>query len=180
MVTSIPLVSRTRATLRSAEFGFFGVWVNTRTQTPRFCGLSCSAGLLVFVTTFERPFLTSWLIVGMLTLVEAIHNPPRSSDLLVNLGFWLLVTVPHLLFARAVWLGSRDDKVFATAFFHAWVYVILAVVLTATMVLDGVNGPVTGSVAAVAGIIWLLGWPLSYITFRKARKRPHQPASPNE
>jgi hypothetical protein len=26
-VTSIPLVSRTRATLRSAEFGFFGVEV---------------------------------------------------------------------------------------------------------------------------------------------------------
>ena len=37
-VTSMPLVSRTRATLRSAEFGFFGVEVNTRTHTPRFCG----------------------------------------------------------------------------------------------------------------------------------------------
>jgi hypothetical protein len=55
VVTSIPLVSRTRATLRSAEFGFFGVWVNTRTQTPRFCGLTCSAGLFVFVTIFLRP-----------------------------------------------------------------------------------------------------------------------------
>ena len=29
MVTSVPLVSRTRATLRSAEFGFFGVEVTT-------------------------------------------------------------------------------------------------------------------------------------------------------
>ena len=37
-VTSMPFVSRTRATLRSAEFGFFGVEVNTRTQTPRFWG----------------------------------------------------------------------------------------------------------------------------------------------
>src|SRR3954470_18333686 len=64
VVTSIPLVSRTRATLRSAEFGFFGVWVNTRTQTPRFCGLSCSEGLLVLVMTFSRPLRTSWLIVG--------------------------------------------------------------------------------------------------------------------
>src|SRR5678815_2764257 len=64
VVTSIPLVRRTRATLRSAEFGFFGVWVNTRTQTPRFCGLSCSAGLLVFVRTLSRPLRTSWLIVG--------------------------------------------------------------------------------------------------------------------
>ena len=36
-------VSRTRATFRSAEFGFFGVWVKTRTQTPRFCGQRCSA-----------------------------------------------------------------------------------------------------------------------------------------
>jgi hypothetical protein len=54
--------------LRSAEFGFFGVWVKTRTQTPRFCGLSCSAGLLVFVMTFSRPFRTSWLIVGTVEL----------------------------------------------------------------------------------------------------------------
>src|SRR5688572_31498902 len=60
----MPLVRRTRATLRSAEFGFLGVWVKTRTQTPRFCGLSCSAGLLVLVMTLSRPFRTSWLIVG--------------------------------------------------------------------------------------------------------------------
>ena len=51
----MPLVSRTRATLRSAEFGFFGVCVNTRTQTPRFCGLFCSAGLFVLLTIFLRP-----------------------------------------------------------------------------------------------------------------------------
>ena len=43
----MPLVSRTRATLRSAEFGFFGVWVYTRVHTPRFCGQDCSAGLAV-------------------------------------------------------------------------------------------------------------------------------------
>src|SRR3982750_647391 len=63
----MPLVRRTRATLRSAEFGFFGVCVNTRTQTPRFCGLSWSAGLFVFVRTFSRPLRTSWLIVGTVT-----------------------------------------------------------------------------------------------------------------
>ena len=50
----MPLVKRTRATLRSAEFGFFGVCVKTRTQTPRFCGLSWSAGLFVLVATFSR------------------------------------------------------------------------------------------------------------------------------
>src|SRR5262245_17195910 len=60
----MPLVSRTRATLRNAEFGFFGVWVKTRTQTPRFCGLSCRAGLFVLVRTLSRPLRTSWLIVG--------------------------------------------------------------------------------------------------------------------
>jgi len=27
VVTSIPFVNRTRATLRNAEFGFLGVWV---------------------------------------------------------------------------------------------------------------------------------------------------------
>src|SRR5262245_45157809 len=61
----MPLVNRTRATLRSAEFGFFGVWVNTRTHTPRFCGLFWSAGLFVLLTIFLRPARTSWLIVGM-------------------------------------------------------------------------------------------------------------------
>src|SRR6187402_2670590 len=61
----MPLVSRTRATLRSAEFGFLGVWVNTRTQTPRFCGLLCSAGLFVLLRTLSRPLRTNWLIVGI-------------------------------------------------------------------------------------------------------------------
>src|SRR5471030_2356125 len=61
----MPLVSRTRATLRSAEFGFFGVCVNTRTHTPRFCGLLCSAGLFVLVRTASRPWRTNWLIVGI-------------------------------------------------------------------------------------------------------------------
>src|SRR6185436_590577 len=66
----MPLVSRTRATLRSAEFGFFGVCVKTRTQTPRFCGLYCSAGLFVFVRTLSRPLRTSWLIVGTVDLLQ--------------------------------------------------------------------------------------------------------------
>src|SRR4029453_155344 len=69
----MPLVRRTRATLRSAEFGFFGVWVKTRTQTPRFCGLSCSAGLLVLVRTLLRPLRTSWLIVGTVRTTPVTH-----------------------------------------------------------------------------------------------------------
>ena len=46
--TSMPLVSRTRAIFRSAEFGFFGVIVDTRVQTPRRCGAPWSAGVFVF------------------------------------------------------------------------------------------------------------------------------------
>src|SRR3990172_2429703 len=74
----MPLVSRTRATLRRAELGFLGVTVRTLVQTPRFCGLPSPriirffralkwkrrAGALVFLTIGLRPFRTSWLIVG--------------------------------------------------------------------------------------------------------------------
>jgi hypothetical protein len=55
----MPLVSRTRATLRSAEFGFFGVTVYTRVQTPRFCGAPRSAGVLVLPTALTRGLRTS-------------------------------------------------------------------------------------------------------------------------
>jgi hypothetical protein len=64
VVTSIPFVSRTRATFRSAEFGFLGVEVYTRVQTPRFCGQLLSAGLDVFQRGGFRPLRTSWLNVG--------------------------------------------------------------------------------------------------------------------
>ena len=49
-MTSISLDSRTRATLRSAEFGFLGVVVYTRVHTPRRCGLPLSAAVLVLPT----------------------------------------------------------------------------------------------------------------------------------
>ena len=45
----MPLVSRTRATLRSAEFGFFGVFVYTRVHTPRRWGAPFRAGVLRLV-----------------------------------------------------------------------------------------------------------------------------------
>src|SRR3954447_15135538 len=73
----MPLVRRTRATFRSAELGFFGVCVNTRTHTPRFWGLSCSAGLLVLVTIFSRPLRTSWLIVGTVSPPGGQDTPAR-------------------------------------------------------------------------------------------------------
>jgi hypothetical protein len=66
--TSIWFVSFTRATLRSAEFGFFGVDVYTRVHTPRRCGDLCSAGLEVLEATRFLPFRTNWLIVGKFSL----------------------------------------------------------------------------------------------------------------
>src|SRR5262249_15196185 len=66
--TSTPFVSRTRAILRSAEFGLRGVVVETRVQTPRFCGAPASAGVLILAFFLTRPLRTSWLTVGMLRL----------------------------------------------------------------------------------------------------------------
>src|SRR3954462_8467272 len=63
-VTSMPLVSRTRATLRSAEFGFLGVVVYTRVQTARRRGAPFSAGVLPLDGLETRPFQTSCWMVG--------------------------------------------------------------------------------------------------------------------
>jgi hypothetical protein len=41
--------------LRSAEFGFFGVFVYTRVQTPRRWGEPFRAGVLLLVTFELRP-----------------------------------------------------------------------------------------------------------------------------
>src|SRR5512133_3840620 len=72
--TSIAFVRRTRAPLRSAECGFFGVVVYTRVQTPRFCGAPRSAGVFTFAFGAVRPFRTSWLTVGMGTPPEGLHT----------------------------------------------------------------------------------------------------------
>src|SRR6266545_717389 len=73
-VTSIPLVSRTRATFRSAEFGFFGVVVYTRVHTPRRCGLPLSAGVLVLLVFAWRPLRTNCWMVGIRAFVSL--RPP--------------------------------------------------------------------------------------------------------
>src|SRR5436190_11847735 len=71
----MPLVSRTRATLRSAEFGFLGVTVNTRVQTPRFCGAPRSAGVFAFDDLGVRPLRTIWLMVGTSAFHEHTYVP---------------------------------------------------------------------------------------------------------
>src|SRR5689334_2021972 len=64
VVTSTAFVSRTRATLRNAEFGFFGVCVYTRMHTPRFSGHPASAGDFVLVRIPSRPIRTNCANVG--------------------------------------------------------------------------------------------------------------------
>src|SRR3954447_24722090 len=76
----MPFVSRTRATFRSAEFGFFGVVVYTRVHTPRFCGAPRSAGVFVFALGVLRPFRTSWLTVGTSLLREDWAQQEAGAD----------------------------------------------------------------------------------------------------
>src|SRR5437588_3335800 len=83
VVTSTAFVSRTRATLRNAEFGFFGVCVYTRMHTPRFSGQPASAGDFVFIRTASRPILTSCENVGTvvpLSRARIFAAPARRAD----------------------------------------------------------------------------------------------------
>src|SRR6187200_2019375 len=76
---------RTRATLRSAEFGFFGVVVYTRVQTPRRWGAATfflrplpdfRPGVESFFGLGLRPLRMSWLVVGMrLTMLAGKIRP---------------------------------------------------------------------------------------------------------
>ena len=71
---------RTRATLRRAELGFFGVVVYTRVQTPRRWGAATfflrpvpdfKPGVASFFLGAMRPLRTSWEVVGMRALMLA-------------------------------------------------------------------------------------------------------------
>src|SRR5215469_7945921 len=64
VVTSTALVKRTRATFRSAEFGFLGVCVYTRMHTPRFSGQPINAGDLVLLRIPSLPRRISCANVG--------------------------------------------------------------------------------------------------------------------
>src|SRR6266540_7410557 len=89
----MPLVSRTRAILRRAEFGFLGVMVRTTVHTPRFWGaprrsLVCRplsefqvvrrAGVSTFFFCDFRPRRTSCEIVG--TVTPSITCPAERAD----------------------------------------------------------------------------------------------------
>src|SRR5215217_4307897 len=81
----MPPEIRTRATLRSAEFGFFGVVVYTRVHTPRRCGAATfflrplpdlRPGVDSFLDFGVRPLRTSWLVVGMRRVMVANRGLP--------------------------------------------------------------------------------------------------------
>src|ERR1700733_12739703 len=86
----MPLVSRTRATFRRAEFGFFGVVVYTRVHTPRRCGAApfflrplpdLRPGVASFFLGGVRPLRTNWLVVGM-RLATLAGAPKRTVSML--------------------------------------------------------------------------------------------------
>jgi hypothetical protein len=72
---------RTRATLRKAEFGFFGVVVYTRVHTPRRCGHESKAGDLDFHVICSRPLRTNCEIVGILCwfFQKWLYHPKNGS-----------------------------------------------------------------------------------------------------
>src|SRR6476619_4064973 len=90
----MPLERRTRATLRRAEFGFWGLVVYTRVHTPRRWGEPLSAGVLVLPTLSWRPLRTSWLIVGNLFSVRCWCSVPPGPALGCVIGGALPCT-PH-------------------------------------------------------------------------------------
>src|SRR3954467_2832091 len=81
-VISTPFVSRTRAALRSAEFGFFGVRVKTRVQTPRRCGEPWRAGVFVLSCAALRPLRTRWFTActGFLLVSQTVEGLPAQKE----------------------------------------------------------------------------------------------------
>jgi len=109
-VTSIPLLSRTRATFLSAEFGFFGVTVRTWRQTPRFCGLPLPrfirfrselktyrrAGVFAFFRVPRRGLRTNWLVVGIQSTcrISSRTRQTRASARVTNSDYMGAITCP--------------------------------------------------------------------------------------
>src|SRR3954466_6446511 len=98
----MPPEIRTRATLRSAEFGFFGVVVYTRVHTPRRCGAATfffrplpdfRPGVDSFFVFAVRPLRTSCSVVGMRRgMVARPLGPRRGSSGPSGGGFQLAAT----------------------------------------------------------------------------------------
>src|ERR671937_2834584 len=107
----MPLVSRTRATLRRAEFGFLGVVVYTRVHTPRRCGAATrrlrprpdlSPGVASFFFGALRPFRTSCEVVGMrrTMLATKIARPMTAEPIFSSASAGVFEPTGH---ARGPW-----------------------------------------------------------------------------
>src|SRR6516164_11746590 len=103
-MTSYPLVRRTFATFRNAEFGFFGVRVITCTQTPRRWGLLLRAGDFDFTASFLRLFLTSWLMVGIWQIRFNPYHPGIKKPL------WQLNPLPPDAGERGLYYFSQSTQ----------------------------------------------------------------------
>src|SRR3954468_8100066 len=97
VVTSMPPEMRTRATLRSAEFGFLGVVVYTRVQTPRRCG---AATFFLRPLPDFRPGVASFLVFGW--------RPLRISCEVVGMRPGMLAAVACSAFEARGPVGSSD------------------------------------------------------------------------
>jgi hypothetical protein len=98
----MPVVKRTFATLRIAEFGFLGVRVITCTHTPRRKGLSLSAGAFDLARTVRLGFLTSWLIVGISVGYKILRRKNGRKGKWVLLTKWQENLKKKLLFSKSV------------------------------------------------------------------------------
>jgi len=89
----LPLVSRTRATFRNAEFGFLGVCVRTIRHTPRFCGEPLMSETRLRPLDLALGFRTNWLIVGISQIsnqnIHKLIDAKRFLDLRLGLGLGL-------------------------------------------------------------------------------------------
>src|SRR4051795_10572523 len=103
-VTSMPPEMRTRATLRSAEFGFLGVVVYTRVHTPRRCGAATfflrplpdfRPGVASFLVLGWRPLRTSCEVVGMRAGEDSGSSPGYLSQPEAQLMAPQMAGAPH-------------------------------------------------------------------------------------
>ncbi len=158
-MTSTPDDSRTRATLRSAEFGFFGVVVYTRVQTPRRWGAPLSAGVFDFVDFDSRPLRTSCWIVGtrvgfaiILTWWSLATILTRFAGSVFSFAFWRAMlgvgeagNWPGAIKTISEWFPAKERGL-ATGIFNL--------------------GSSTGAIIAPPLIVWIMlnfGWRTSFV-----------------
>src|SRR5580700_7049991 len=112
-MTSKPLVRRTLATLRKAEFGFFGVVVYTRVHTPRFCGHASRWRAFSRYTFGSRGLRISWLMVGIVRPSKSVGASLTAAPAFVPRdGSTQNETAPASLFGDASATPTEDRRAY--------------------------------------------------------------------